>query len=80
VTRPSPGQRTIRDQTDAEPAHPDHLIGLLADCAHFLRTASPDVHNELRAYLTARGHHPTTALPAFLDQLQFTALRTGHDC
>ncbi len=51
-----------------EPAHTNQLE-LLALCEQFLRTASPTVHKELRNFLIMQGHHPTTATPAFLDQL-----------
>ena len=52
-----------------------HLLELLAVCAAFLRAASPTVHNELRAFLTACGYHPIAGPPAFLDALEFTVTR-----
>jgi hypothetical protein len=50
-----------------------HLLELLGICADFLDTAGPAVHDELRAFLTARGDHPIAGLPAFLDRLTLTA-------
>jgi hypothetical protein len=55
-----------------------HPPELLAVCQQFLRTANPTVRNELREFLTARGHHPITGLPAFLDQLAFTVARPAE--
>lgn len=45
----------------------------------FLTKASPAVRDELRAFLTSRGHHRTAGLEAFLDTLQFTAAGHRHD-
>lgn len=58
-------------------AHQTRLLELLTVCETFLRTASPTVHNELREFLTERGCHHVTGLPAFLDALAFTVTQPG---
>jgi hypothetical protein len=75
--QPRPAHEPPDDVLDqATGTHEPHLHELLTICEHFLRTASPTVHNELREFLTADlDHHPTAGLPAFLDELQFTTTR-----
>ena len=53
---------------------PDDITAeLLTLSWEFFTHASPATREELRRFLTARGHHPTAGLGAFLDGLQFTA-------
>lgn len=47
------------------------IAELLELCDEFFRQASPTVHDELRQFLTARGHHPHTGWGWFIDTLGF---------
>jgi hypothetical protein len=70
----------------ADEPGPDAVVGVpredivdetLQLCDEFFRChASTAVHSELRAFLAARGHHPTAGLGAFLDTLSL-ARRDG---
>ena len=61
------------DDADFGPTHDEIITELLTLTHDFFRQASPATREELRQFLTERGHHPTAGLDAFLDRLGFSA-------
>jgi hypothetical protein len=61
------------DNADFGPSHDEITAELLTLTHNFFDQASTAVRDELRQFLTNRGHHPITGLEAFLDRLQFSA-------
>lgn len=71
----TPGPQAAVTFTGPQAASPSELLEL---CEEFLRSASPAVHAELRAFLTAQPHRPDPGLLIDLPGFSTLSLQAGN--